>query len=49
MAEELKAKGKTYKFVTLDRGDHQLSHLPYRKQVFGLLESFLEDVIGGVS
>jgi dipeptidyl aminopeptidase/acylaminoacyl peptidase len=49
MAEELKAKGKTYKFVTLDRGDHQLSHLPYRKQVFELLETFLAQTAGGAS
>lgn len=46
MADALKAQGKKYKFITLDKGDHQLSHLPYRKQMFELLETFLVDTLG---
>ena len=49
MAEALKAKGKSYRFVTLESGDHQLSHLPYRKQVFELLQTFLTDNLGAAS
>ncbi|MEI7536164.1 MAG: alpha/beta fold hydrolase [Comamonadaceae bacterium] len=49
MADALKTKGKAFKFVTLDRGDHQLSHLPYRKQVLELLETFLAETAGGTS
>lgn len=46
MADALKEHGKRHQFIKLDRGDHQLSHLPYRRQVFELLESFLLDSVG---
>ena len=46
MADALKANGKKYKFTTQDKGDHQLSHLPYRKQLFEQLETFLLETLG---
>jgi len=46
MAEALKAAGKSYEFVTLENGDHQLSHYPYRLRLFGDLEKFLVKTIG---
>jgi len=45
MAEALKAAGKEYKFLTQDKGDHQLSHFPYRRQLFQELEAFLDKVL----
>ncbi|WP_271007517.1 S9 family peptidase [Paucibacter sp. B51] len=46
MAEALKAAGKPHEFVTLENGDHQLSHYPYRLRLFGDLEKFLAKTIG---
>lgn len=46
MAEALKAAGKAHELVTLENGDHQLSHYPYRLRLFTDLEKFLGKVIG---
>lgn len=46
MADALKEHGKKHQFLKLDRGDHQLSHLPYRRQVFELMDSFLTGTLG---
>lgn len=45
MAEALKAAGKPHEFITQKGGDHQLSHLPYRRQLFTALEQFLDRVL----
>jgi len=45
MAAALKAAGKPHEFISLDRGDHQLSHYPYRLQLFTALENFLAKVL----
>lgn len=42
MAKALKEAGKPHKFITQRLGDHQLSHLPYRLELFRELESFLD-------
>lgn len=46
MAEALKAAGKPHEFVSLDKGDHQLSHYPYRLQTLTMLEKFLRQTLG---
>ena len=46
MANALKEAGKPHEFITLDKGDHQLSHHPYRMQTFTKLEEFLATTIG---
>lgn len=45
MAEALTAAGKEVQFVSLPHGDHQLSHQPFRDQLFGALERFLDKVL----
>jgi len=45
MAEALKARGKAHKFISLEGGDHQLSHQPHRIQLFKELEAFLDQVL----
>ena len=41
MVEALKAAGKPHVFVSQDKGDHYMSHLPYRKQIYSAMETFL--------
>jgi len=45
MAEALKAAGKPHEFISLDRGDHGLSHHAYRVRLFKALEVFLDRVL----
>ncbi|MCV2367274.1 S9 family peptidase [Roseateles oligotrophus] len=46
MADALKAAGKDYRFISQDRGDHQLSHQPYHLQLLQELDAFLLKVLG---
>ncbi|MDC8772911.1 S9 family peptidase [Roseateles albus] len=46
MADALKAAGKDYRFISQDRGDHQLSHQPYQLQLLQELDAFLLKVLG---
>jgi pimeloyl-ACP methyl ester carboxylesterase len=46
MADALKAAGKDVRFISQERGDHQLSHQPYRLQFFQELDAFLLKVLG---
>lgn len=46
MAEALKAAGKPCRFIKQDRGDHHLSHLGYRTELFAALEAFLAQTLG---
>ena len=41
MVEALKAAGKPHVFVSQEKGDHYMSHLPYRKQTYAAMETFL--------
>ena len=41
MVEALKAAGKPHVFVSQDKGDHYMSHLPYRQQIYSAMETFL--------
>lgn len=46
MADALKAAGKDVRFISQERGDHQLSHQPYRLQMLQELDAFLLKVLG---
>jgi dipeptidyl aminopeptidase/acylaminoacyl peptidase len=46
MADALKAAGKDYRFISQDRGDHNLSHQPYQLQLLQELDAFLLKVLG---
>lgn len=46
MAEALQAAGKPVRLLRLERGDHQLSHLPHRRAFFAALDGFLKQVLG---
>jgi dipeptidyl aminopeptidase/acylaminoacyl peptidase len=46
MADALKAAGKDHRFISQDRGDHQLSHQPYHQQLLQELDTFLLKVLG---
>lgn len=46
MADALKAAGKDVRFISQERGDHQMSHQPYRLQFFQELDAFLLKVLG---
>ena len=42
MADELKRLSKTYEYIELDGGSHDLDYLPHRKQVYEAIEAFLQ-------
>jgi dipeptidyl aminopeptidase/acylaminoacyl peptidase len=42
MAEALKDEGKTYEYIELENGTHNLDYLPDRKQTFEAMENFLK-------
>lgn len=42
MAEALKDEGKTYEYIELEDGTHNLDYLPDRKQTFEAMENFLK-------
>lgn len=41
MVEALKAAGRPHVFVSQEKGDHYMSHQPYRQATYAALESFL--------
>ncbi|MDI4631667.1 S9 family peptidase [Pelomonas sp. V22] len=45
MVAALKEAGKPHEFIKLERGDHFLSHQPYRQQVLAAMERFLDQVL----
>lgn len=42
MAEELKRLNKTYEYIELEGGSHELEYLPHRKKVFEAVAAFLQ-------
>jgi dipeptidyl aminopeptidase/acylaminoacyl peptidase len=42
MADELKRLNKTYEYIELDGGSHDLTYQPYRKKVYEAIEIFLQ-------
>ncbi len=46
MDEALTKAGKKHKFISFDKGDHQLSHRPYRLRMYTELEAFLKETLG---
>jgi dipeptidyl aminopeptidase/acylaminoacyl peptidase len=46
MGQALEDAGKDVKFITLEDGDHQLSHQAYRTRYFQELRDFLQRVLG---
>ncbi len=42
MAEALKDEGKSYEYIELENGTHNLDYLPDRKQTFEAMENFLK-------
>jgi len=46
MDEALTKAGKAHKFIVFDKGDHSLTHQPYRRKLYAELESFLQSTLG---
>lgn len=46
MDAALTRAGKAHKFITFDKGDHSLTHRPYRLRMYTELETFLRETLG---
>lgn len=46
MDAALTKAGKDHKFIAFDKGDHSLTHRPYRRKLYEELEAFLKSTLG---
>ena len=46
MDSALTRAGKAHKFISFDKGDHSLTHRPYRLRVYTELEKFMQETLG---